>query len=128
MTPERARTIRNLAILLVVAVGLCVFYFIADLDSRLMPQCLFHRLTGWQCPGCGLQRMAHALLHGNFVEAMQYNLLVPALLPLAGVMVWIDLTRRNHPRRYSRFYSKWLMAIVIAMLLGWLLIRNILGI
>ena len=30
-------------------------------------------LTGWDCPGCGFQRAAHALLHGNVLEAWAYN-------------------------------------------------------
>ena len=50
---------------LVVIIG-AVFYFAVDPATfPFMPQCVFHRLTGLQCVGCGSQRMLHALLHGD---------------------------------------------------------------
>ena len=54
---------------------LCVLlYFFFDPNQQVwMPKCPLRLLTGWNCPACGLQRAAHALLHGRFVEALTYN-------------------------------------------------------
>ncbi|MHB2015882.1 MAG: DUF2752 domain-containing protein [Candidatus Xenobia bacterium] len=66
--------------------------------SMMVPQvsgidiCLFHRMTGLPCPGCGMTRSVVALLHGNVSEALAFNvggplvLLVAAFLMVAGVL------------------------------------------
>src|SRR5471030_1085826 len=37
--------------------------------------CLFHQLTGLNCPGCGMTRALYALLHGDFLLALKDNAL-----------------------------------------------------
>ncbi|MDF2438963.1 MAG: hypothetical protein K0Q95_3339 [Bacteroidota bacterium] len=44
-----------------------------------MLTCPFKTVTGFDCPGCGMQRSFIALLQGNIVESFY---LYPALLPL----------------------------------------------
>lgn len=39
----------------------------------LTPPCAFRTVTGWACPGCGLTRAAHALLHGDVARAFSLN-------------------------------------------------------
>ena len=46
-----------------------------------MPKCMFHELTGLECPACGNQRALHALLHGNIKSAFSYNPLFVISLP-----------------------------------------------
>lgn len=111
-----------------VAAALLVFYFNVSPDSGIMPACIFKKVTGWECPGCGSQRMLHALLHGEVLEACRYNPLIAAVAPLIPVMVWLELTRKSHPRRYARIYNKYTPAIIGAIIVAWTIIRNISGI
>lgn len=53
----------------------------------LYPSCWVHSLTGLLCPGCGATRALHALLHGQFTRAADFNALIVLLAP-AG-MVWL---------------------------------------
>lgn len=46
--------------------------------------CLFKRMTGLPCPGCGAARGAWALLHGEVFAAWNYN---PLLFTLLGIWV-----------------------------------------
>lgn len=50
-----------------------------------LPGCLFRRLTGLDCPGCGMTRAAAASLNGRWVEAFALNPLGMVLLPLAMI-------------------------------------------
>ena len=66
------------------AIGLAYALFVG-LTGWGIP-CIFHLLTGLQCPGCGVTRMCLALLRLDFYAAARYNLLVLVLLPVALVL------------------------------------------
>jgi hypothetical protein len=46
------------------------------------PRCPFFVLTGLYCPGCGMLRATHQLLHGNLVGAADYNVFFVLFLPV----------------------------------------------
>lgn len=48
-----------------------------------LPGCQFRRLTGLECPGCGMTRATYALLHGHVMDAFRFNPLGMVLMPLA---------------------------------------------
>ena len=48
----------------------------------LVPPCLFHRLTGLYCPGCGTTRAFYHLIRGEPLAAMGSNPLLLVALPL----------------------------------------------
>lgn len=115
---------------------LAVVYFLFDpTQSAWMPKCLFHTVTGWDCPGCGSQRMGHALLHLDFAQAWRANALLLCVLPYLVFWIFIELTPRSNPA--SPHYSPRLGAIRRALnsttaitlititLITWTIIRNI---
>jgi hypothetical protein len=50
------------------------------------PSCLFHDITGWYCPGCGITRALHALVHFDLWRALAMNPLLVLSLPLLALM------------------------------------------
>ena len=50
--------------------------------------CVWKRMLGVECPGCGLTRATQHFLHGEWEVALDYNPLVIVLVPLLG-MVWL---------------------------------------
>jgi hypothetical protein len=70
-----------------VALGGVVLYHVDPARQSYFPGCVFHWLTGWNCPGCGTTRALHQLLHGRLGAALGYNPVTPLLLPLA--LAWL---------------------------------------
>ncbi|HEY0335174.1 MAG TPA: DUF2752 domain-containing protein [Stenotrophomonas sp.] len=66
------------------AVGVWLLYrFDPNLQGNPFPPCVFHLFTGYWCPGCGLTRMLHALVHFDLIGAWRMN---------PGVMLGLTLT------------------------------------
>lgn len=93
-----------------------------------MPVCVLRQTTGVSCPGCGTQRAVHALLHGDIAAAWGFNALFVVLIPVVAFLVWVETQRRRRPQLYMRVYGKWTAVAAIAVLAGWMLLRNLLGV
>jgi len=98
---------------LVLLAGLAVLYAVPPESAWFYPQCTFHRLTGWDCPGCGGLRAAHQLLHGEVRQAFLLNPLLVLLAPLGlyvgAVLVARDILGRSWPNPLAR--PTWLWAL-----------------
>lgn len=90
-----------------------------------MPKCVWKTLTGTDCPGCGTQRMAHALLRGDLAAAWRANALALLALPVIAFLFWIELNRARHPRLYMRLHRPATTYILLALILAWWIFRNI---
>ena len=113
-------------VLVAIAAAVMVLYFIFDPAlSRFAPKCSFYLITGWECPGCGSQRMLHALLRGEIGEAWGYNPVLLCLLPVIGVMLLAALFRPRMPRFYAAINSLPVILSVTAVMIGWGIIRNL---
>lgn len=108
------------------AVLLVVYTYFDPEKTSWMPKCLFKTLTGWDCPGCGSQRMVHALLSGDLVRAWNANPFLLLLLPFVGFIVWLETQRTRRPRLYARFYRPVLFYAVLLALVVWTVARNLL--
>ena len=87
------------------------------------PPCIFHKLTGFECPGCGSSRGLHCLLHGELSRAADYNILLFLALPLLASGFFYRLTGRGQALWQSFNRPRLLLWIIC---LFWLL-RNIPG-
>ena len=78
--------------------GLAVVFFFNPTRYHFYPTCAFHRLTGLNCPGCGMTRALYALLHGDILTALRDNALLVLGLAAAGMRsVWFAIARsRGH--------------------------------
>lgn len=66
----------------VVVAALVVLYAYFDpTHSYLAPKCIFHTLTGYECPACGVQRAAHAVLNGEYYKAFMLNPFLAVAVP-----------------------------------------------
>ena len=113
-----------------VAVALPLIWWFDPIQSEWMPKCIVKSLTGWQCPGCGITRATHAVLHGRFAEALSYNLFfifsIPYLLAVGLVSYIPALYRRVRLRRVVLGVPLALTYVILFLI--WFVVRNLLGI
>jgi Protein of unknown function (DUF2752) len=91
------------------------------------PGCVFHQMTGLWCPGCGLTRGTHELLHGHLGAALGYNVFTPVALAVI-VVAWLGwLTGRWSPTvaRVPPRVKQWSAAAGLAMMITYSVLRNL---
>ena len=124
------RDVRALAVVIgggVVLLATFVLYQYGPSSAGWFPGCLFHRLTGLECPGCGMTRATYAALHGRFGEALRFNPLGMIVLTALGVWVgiqipaWLRGEEQAFRFRVGPCGGWWLVGVV----LGYWVLRNI---
>jgi hypothetical protein len=114
--------------ILLTATGLgiaAVIFFFNPATHPFYPVCQFHRLTGLNCPGCGMTRALYALLHGNFSAALRDNaLFVLTLGALAVRGVWFERSKLCDRANGEFFPVKFLWPL-LAVALVFTVLRNL---
>lgn len=82
---------------------------------------------GLRCPGCGSQRAVHVLLHLEFKEAFLYNPMVIISIPFLLLLALAAIAKDTRPKLYERLNSSLLTKILLVIILGWWVFRNIAG-
>lgn len=87
----------------------------------LMPfagECVFNKLTGYYCPGCGNTRAVLALMSGRFLKSLGYNPM-PMLLLCTAAIHYILTLRGKKP-----FLSNALIITIMSAMLAYYILRN----
>jgi len=107
-----------LCIILSLALAACIVLLIAppgSPNSKWLPKCMFHKLTGLYCPGCGATRALSALLHGDIGASLHNNLLlVPAGLTATLLIVKPEISLRRP-----------VAIAIVVIIIGFTVLRNI---
>jgi hypothetical protein len=114
----------KISIFILAAGAVLLLYFFVEPKDGNLPKCLFHQVTGLYCPGCGVQRSFHALLHGHLLQAMDHNLLFILLLPMIIFFISNFLWNKKYSSTsfiYKPVFSTTIVFIVVSF---WVL-RNI---
>lgn len=120
----RRSLILVIAITLLLVFGF-IYYALDPSTSGAFPQCFFLSLTGYKCPGCGIQRAIHALLHGDVAGAFRYNAFLMVAIPWIALCLFAESRRTRNPRLYARLKPELLMWLLLAAVLIWWILRNI---
>ncbi len=109
---------------LVLAAGCLYGAFVAY--TGLAVPCVFYRVTGFKCPGCGVTRMCVALLRLDFSEAFWSNPMLFVLSPVLAVIFATYLAGYVKDGRWSLGRIRTVMLYVcIALLVAFGVVRNL---
>lgn len=111
----------------IAAAVIAAVYFAAvdPVQSHLAPRCVFRSLTGFDCPGCGLQRALHALLHGDVAGAWTFNPFLFFIAPVGATYLFVELSRSPMPRLRKVMFSSVALWTLVAVTVAWWIARNV---
>ena len=112
------RTTRRKAGVGLLCAGLFYGFVLIPLGLRI--PCLFYRVTGLRCPGCGVTDLCLALLHGHFVPSYNWGLVL-----VSPALVWLLI--RLWKNGACGKEEKTVSAALLAFLLIWGVVRNLWG-
>lgn len=115
------------AVAVIVIAGIAIYSTFDPSTVRFFPRCTFLTLTGLKCPGCGTQRAIHALLHGNFLEAVRFNAMMVASVPLLALYGYAEIVRKSKPRFYNKVNSTPIILTIFLLVVLWWILRNVFG-
>ena len=110
--------------------GGVVLYHINPTQYWFMPKCPFKLITGLSCPGCGIQRAIHALLHGEFAEAIKYNYFMVYSVPYVTLFIieWMMPQNKTREKLQHVIENKYAVNFYVLSFSIWLVVRNIFNI
>lgn len=109
-----------------VLLGAGLAYAVFAASTGLFIPCLFRKLTGFLCPGCGVSHMCLALLRLDFPGAWRANAGLLPLLPFLGLLaVRIAVRRVRHGHTQLLLWERILTYAMLVWLLLWAVLRNL---
>lgn len=116
----------GLVFAVIITAGLA-YFLVCDKIGFGIP-CMFYKITGFKCPGCGVSRMCISLLKGDIYSAWLYNRGIMLMLPFIAYLIIREVYL------YIRYgdctLKKWesvLAIIIVVILLVFCLARNFCG-
>jgi hypothetical protein len=114
----------KVSVFIIAAGAILLLYFFVEPKNGNLPKCLFHELTGLYCPGCGVQRSFHALVHGHLLTAIDFNLLFILLLPLIIYFIIVFIMDKKYSSSSFVYKKEFSIAVLIIVVSFWTL-RNL---
>lgn len=104
-----------------------ITYYILNKKTGFYIPCIFHEITGLDCPGCGITRCLFHLINLNFLDAFKVNPLVFIYLPfiIAYYLYQSYLYIYDKKDKILVKIPKYFMYIVLVITILYGVLRNI---
>jgi len=103
----------------------CLFgYYFLNKQYNISIPCMFRKLTGFLCPGCGITRCLFSIINGNITKAFDYNELATILLLPSLGYISVNMYQYINNKSYIKIPNIiWNILLIITIIFG--IIRNI---
>jgi len=90
--------------------------------DRLPGICVFHSVTGWPCPTCGMTRSVVALAHLDLGRALAYNAATPVMAAIFALWWGVSVyqTAAGRRTRLADWTDRHMNALIIIALIAFL--------
>lgn len=82
------RIMQSMIVALEIIMCLSIYTIVFTVTGKGIP-CVFRKVTGMLCPGCGMSHALSSLIHGRISEAIGYNVLSVTICPLIVVFLFV---------------------------------------
>lgn len=124
---EKKKRLKNLffvaAALFAVAVG---YYLLYIYFPVVIFRCVFHEITGLNCPGCGITRMIYSFFKLKFVEGIQYNIFLGVTFPFIFYVIGYECYLYLGGKKSNKAFNV-ICCVYVVMLVLWGFVRNLIG-
>ena len=102
---------------------LLITYLYLGNEFHIYIDCPIKKITGLNCPGCGITRMLLSILQLDFYQAFRYNPLLFICLPFFIFFYLESIISKKEPL-YNKIPTKvWIIIIIVFIIYG--ILRNI---
>lgn len=109
---------KQASIFIAIIFGLSIFVYLKDPFLGPILPCIFNKITGLYCPGCGITRAVNSIFHLKFKQAFQFNALI-FIMPI-GLIFYYTLNYRGYIK-----LAKVILILMLIIVIGYGLLRNI---
>lgn len=107
----------------VVIIGGAYLIFMKLTDLAI--PCMFYKITGKYCPGCGITRMILAMLRLDFATALRQNCLLFFLLPcFLFYSIWKGIHYIKTGKQRSGLTERVVVMVVLVLVMAFWIMRN----
>ncbi len=113
-------------IFLIIGSIACVIAALTLMDYVAIP-CVFYKITGLYCPGCGITRAILSLLKGDFYQAFRYNSIIFIDIPLILFLGFFErlFAKNNNVKAIIKCISNIILIILLIITILYGVMRNI---
>jgi len=107
----------KLAVYTLILLGIGVFYTVFYRLTGWGLPCVFNKITGLKCPGCGVSRMCLSFMRLDFVSAFRYNRALFCLIPLmaatAARLIYVYIRYDRRKDRFAEISFRFMIAVMV---------------
>lgn len=108
-----------------IVIAILLIYFLILYKFNLFKfKCIFHEITGLNCPGCGITRMISNFIKGDFINGIKYNYFLGYTFIIVIFIIGYSIYSYISNKKIK--YIEWFNILYLSLFILWGIIRNIL--
>ena len=97
-----------------------VLYICIQIKYNIGIPCLFYKITGLYCPGCGITRAIISLVKLEFYQAFRYNMMIVILIPFVIICSFYKYIMKG-----QKEIPSYIFFILLVIIMIFAILRNI---